>query len=250
MIEEEKYVNQLLEIIEKSKIPPKDKIQQKCGDFVVKPLTYKDTNIKGFMVLSKEPYNPQLKSLGETYQNKHRYYYYEKFDNDANKKEALFIMFNPSNANPEKDDQTIRNCRKLLKNKNQDTYKYKSMEIINLFSERNPKVNKIDFDGETNKLNSEFITTLLENKPKNNVDIILAWGYGKEKITKYQTQINTTKKQLQGNNNLKHLKHKKSKDENLICHPSNSFWNHVGGFQYAELAELEILKDNDEYIYQ
>jgi hypothetical protein len=207
------------------KILPKD--EEGMNEIV--PLKY----ALGFMVLSKELYDSNLNSLGETYQNKHRYYYYEEFNNTA-LKSALFIMFNPSKANPEKDDPTIQNCRKLVKDK------YKSMEIINLFSERNPKVNKIDFDGETNKLNSEFITTLLKNKQKNNVDIILAWGYGKEKIKKYQTQINTIKNKLQKNNNLKHLKHKKSKDENLICHPSNSFWNKVGGFKYAQLASYVL----------
>jgi hypothetical protein len=169
------------------KILPKDE----NGENEIVPLKY----ALGFMVLSDVLYKKDdiknIESLGN-YKNKHRYYYYEKFNDDTDKKDALFIMFNPSNANPEKDDPTIKNCRKLVQDE------YKSMEIINLFSERNPKVKEIDNDinGETNKLNSEFITTLLENKPKNNVDIILAWGYGKEKITKYQIQINTIKKTI------------------------------------------------------
>jgi hypothetical protein len=208
------------------KILPKDE----NGENEIVPLKY----ALGFMVLSKEPYNPQLKSLGETYQNKHRYYYYEKFNDDANKKEALFIMFNPSKANPKNDDQTIKNCRKLVQDE------YKSMEIINLFSERNPKVKEIDNDinGETNKLNNEFIKTLLKERQKANWHIILAWGAKKvlnedlfEILRKFEHKYKLgVKDKNQAKYNFR---------EDIFRHPDNRAWCKCGGIKNAELEQIK-----------
>jgi hypothetical protein len=207
------------------KILPKDE----NGKNKIVPLKY----ALGFMVLSKESYDPQLKSLGETYQNKHRYYYYEKL-NDKSTKSALFIMFNPSNANPEKDDPTIKNCRKLVQDE------YKSMEIINLFSERNPKVKEIDNDinGETNELNNEFIKTLLKERQNANGHIILAWGAKKvlnedlfEILRKFEHKYKL------GVKDKNQAKYNFRKD--IFRHPDNRAWCKCGGINNAELKQIK-----------
>lgn len=151
---------------------------------IFEPLKYKNNNY-GFMLVSEEKYETAVDELG-SYQQKHRFYYYEKFKDGGNN--VVIIMFNPSKANPFKDDPTIKNCRKIIEEK------YSSMEIINIFSERNPKVKEIDT--QNNSENMEFIEKFLNNREQ--VDVILAWGYGKEK--KYKKEIDEVVNLLNKNN--------------------------------------------------
>lgn len=168
-------------------------------------------NVTGFMALSKD--------------KKHRYYYYEDFENGISKN-VIFIMFNPSTVSVDKDDPTIRNCRIIA----QKTYG--SMEIINIFSERNPKVTTLN--SEDNKVNMNFITEFLNNRE--NVDVVIAWGYGKEE--KFGEIIAQVESLLQNNPKYKITVKKKvlsdiaTKDR----HPAPNAWSHLGGFKNS--AEL------------
>jgi hypothetical protein len=251
VIEDKKLL--LLNILRDSTKQLGDEIQQEYGDFVVEKLDYKNNdNVKvdGFMVLSSKKYAPNLERLGETYQNKHRYYYYEKL-NSKKSRSALFIMFNPSKANPKKDDQTIRNCRTLVKKQ------YKSMEIINLFSERNPVVNLVKFN-KNNSLNKIFIEKYLDNINDNineHVDIILAWGYGKEGKEECSEYIDYVKKktnELKTNKNdikVKYIQIDPVKANENIHHPASSAWSGMGDFeQIAVLSDYqakEYEKENE-----
>ena len=190
---------------------------------IFEPLKYKNNNY-GFMLVSEEKYETAVDELG-TYQQKHRYYYYEKF-NDGNNN-VVIIMFNPSKANPFKDDPTIKICRKIVEEK------YDSMEIINIFSERNPKVNKID--ARNNSENMGFIGKFLNNRET--VDVILAWGYGKEK--KYKKEIDEVVNLLNKNN-----KYIISLNENTInsiqargLHPYST--NYFEGYKAVKLSKLD-----------
>lgn len=204
----------------------------KKDKFIYAPLE-KFKGVKyGFTVFSEEEYEPRIESLNN-YQYKYRYYYYEKFDNEKfdNEKneEVIFVMFNPSSACPDKDDPTIKNCRELAKTK------YCCMEIINILSERNPKVKDIQNINDTTNYN--FIEELLDNRKY--VDVIIAWGYGKEK--KYKSQIEMIENLLSNNKKYKitvtydALK----KIKNYDRHPAPTAWSTFGGFntKTTELTE-------------
>lgn len=193
---------------------------------VYTPLKIKDISY-GFTIFSEEKYEPNLKSLNDC-QYKHRYYYYEQFNNN-NDKNILFIMFNPSSACPDIDDPTIKNCRKLVQDK------YKGMEIINIFSERNPNVKNINT--KSNTVNYDFIKELLATKQ--NIDIVIAWGYGKNQ--KYKTQIEEVKKLIANNPNKYKITIKNEillQLKNCDRHPSPTAWGVFGGFDNgAELTK-------------
>lgn len=187
----------------------------------------------GFAVFSEEEYEPHIESLNK-YQYKHRYYHYEQFEpgnNKANNDEVIFVMFNPSSACPDKDDPTIKNCRELAKTK------YCCMEIINIFSERIPNVKDIQTEDITTTKNYSFIKELL--KQRKSVDVIIAWGYGKEK--KYKSQIEMIENLLSNNKKYKitvtydALK----KIKNYDRHPAPTAWSTFGGFntKTTELTE-------------
>ena len=192
--------------------------------FAYAPLKkFKDVKY-GFAVFSEEEYEPHIESLNKC-QYKHRYYYYEQFENENNK-EVIFVMFNPSSACPDKDDPTIKNCRELAKKQ------YESMEIINVLSERNPKVK--DIQNIDNKTNYNFIKELLAQRQS--IDVIIAWGYGKEK--EYKSQIEMVEKLLSNNTKYKiTVKETALKEiKNYDRHPAPTAWSTFGGFKLA--AEL------------
>lgn len=199
--------------------------------FTYAPLT-KFKGVKyGFAVFSEEEYEPHIKSLNKC-QYKHRYYYYEQFD-EKNNKEVIFVMFNPSSACPDKDDPTIKNCRKLAKKQ------YGSMEIINILSERNPKVK--DIQNIDNTTNYNFIKELLAQRKS--VDVIIAWGYGKEK--EYKLQIEMVEKLLSNNKKYKITVKATAlkKIKNYDRHPAPTAWSIFGGFEIAaELTEYQHTK--------
>lgn len=208
-----------------------------CDKYIIKNLA----NNKGFMAFLNEEYDEEsdkevCKKLGQCVY-KERYYYFEELPNEEDKN-VIFFLFNPSKACPEKRDDTIENCYKLAK-KN----KYKSMEVINVYSTRNPVVNKTfltkKFDNEANK---NFIKSFLEARKYN--DIVIAWGYGKEKDYKNLLNEYTT---IIKDNGLKKfyikidLTEEKKVIENLKnkkMHPGNQTWSPFGGFEkVAILAE-------------
>ena len=175
----------------------------------------------GFAIFSVEKYNNPVKALNN-YQYKHRYYYYEFLGKGKN--DVLFIMFNPSSANIDKDDSTIKNCRKLA-----IKCKYQSMEIINIFSERNPNVNELS--NNENEYNEIFIKCLLAQRK--DIDIVVAWGFGKEE--EYSEKINNINELIKNNPkyiitlNAKAIKRLKTQNH----HPSPTAWGMFGGFDFA-----------------
>ena len=183
------------------------------------PLNYKEHNY-GFMIFSEEKYESKIEKLKDC-QYRNRYYYYEKFKNEG--KNIIFIMFNPSSACPNYDDPTIRNCRKLVEDK------YGSMEIINIFSQRNPNVKKIAKD--KNKENLEFIEEFLKNRK--GTEVVIAWGYGKEKD--YIEKVGEVKKLLNDFTKLKITIKKEALEEiqNYGRHPAPPAWSIFNGFENA-----------------
>ena len=146
-------------------------------------------------------------------------------------------MFNPSTACPHKDDQTIRNCRLLVKDK------YKSMEIINIFSERNSKVSKFtqkDFDS-----NLAFITELLSKIENPAVQkVVVAWGYAKDE--KYKEKIDKIKNLLKGFSKKKiTVQYDALKEaQNLARHPNQAFWK---GFNKKLSEDFNKIAEITEY---
>lgn len=155
------------------------------------------------------------------------YYYYEQLAKD-NAKNVIFVMFNPSSACHDCDDPTIRNCRTLVENT------YGSMEIINIYSQRNPNVKEIAKDDNEGNLN--FIKAFLGKRRGS--DIVVAWGYGKEK--EYKTQVEAVEKLLEDFNKYKIIvKEEVIKEiQNLDRHPAPTSWAVFNGFGHsAELAK-------------
>ena len=194
--------------------------------FVFKKLKF---NQKGFAIFSKETYEPNESKLKD-YQAKYRYYYYEKLNSSNGKNGSLvYLMFNPAAASPYKDDATIKNCKKLAENN-----EYGSIEIINLFAERNPVIKDLNLN-ESN-FNNEFIQEFI-NKRKD-INIVIACGktQGKKHSEKICNLIKScTNKyiiQINGKNELK--QDSSNKDLCLINrHPANQPWSKYGGFDKA-----------------
>lgn len=209
-----------------------------CGKYIIKNLA----NNKGFMAFLNEEYDEEsdkevCKKLGQCHY-KERYYYFEELSNNSGGN-VIFFLFNPSKTCPEKRDDTVNNCYKLA-----EKNKYKSMEVINVYSTRNPVVNKTFLTKEfNNEANKNFIKSFLEAR-KNN-DIVIAWGYGKEKdyknllneytniikengLKKYYISLNLI------DNVIQNLKNKK-------MHPGNQVWSPFGGFE-----KIAILKEEND----
>ena len=187
----------------------------------------KEKNNYGFMVFSEE--ETEIKS---DCKYKHRYYYYEEL-NKKNGKNIIFIMFNPSTASPDKDDQTIKNCRTLVENK------YKSMEIINLFSERSSKESKLADDDLKNN-NLDFIKEFLKiyKNNQNEQEVVIAWGYAKDKA--YPQKIKKINEQLKGFTKKKIILKDGALEEaqNLARHPNQPFWKGFGEKSFDKIAEI------------
>ncbi|TGB01489.1 DUF1643 domain-containing protein [Halobacillus salinus] len=87
---------------------------------------------------------------------------------DENLPRVLFVMLNPSTADGQEDDPTLRRCMNFA-----CKWGYGSLEVVNLFAYRtpNPKMLK----GITNPIgdkNDEYIKEALERSER----VILAWG--------------------------------------------------------------------------
>lgn len=146
-----------------------------------------ETNRKGFMIFAERVDNFEMDA---DYPYKRRYYYVEKLNDNKNNenKKIIFVLFNCSTSNPDKLDPTVKNCKWLAKEK----YKrqYSQIEVLNLFSIRESRVQDITTnDLRDDKFNLEFIIKLLDYRKDS--DIVLAWGYGKEK--KYTIKSRTDK---------------------------------------------------------
>jgi hypothetical protein len=105
----------------------------------------------------------------------HRYSLFRKWGNHG-KGTALFIMLNPSTADWEVDDPTIRRCIKFAQREN-----FHSLDVINLFSYRATKPNDLDYT----RLNDDTSLTITREKIRQTKifdKIICAWGASSSKF--------------------------------------------------------------------
>lgn len=185
----------------------------------------------GFMAFSDDKYYSETgKSFSniaqkhfKEYPQQHRFYIYKKLNNENNDN-VIFILFNPSYATPDVNDPTINNCIDLsLKEK-----RFSSLEVINLYSERNPNVKELEKTN--NSSNIKFVTKLL--KKRTDSVIVLAWG--KKKIPQEWQEIITT---LSLNEKIEIIT--KNGIQTQIRHPGNQGWCNLGGFKHAKLINIK-----------
>ncbi len=211
--------NPLCELIEKCKAT-EDYASTK--DFIVEPLL-KGKN--GFMVFSNDKYysdkTDKFSKIAQKHFKKfpqqHRFYIYNKLNNNE-KCNIVFILYNPSYATPEINDPTINNCIYLAEKDG----RFSSIEILNIYSERNPNINNLI--GTNNQKNINFISQLLE-KRKDSV-IVLAWG-NKSIPSEWIKVINS---QME-NKNIEIITSTKNGTKTQIRHPGNQGWSRLGGFK-------------------
>ena len=221
MMNVENVVNEIENIKSTNSLPEMQTDNE--NEVIYTPLNYKKCNF-GFMVFSKE--KTEIKS---DCKYKHRYYYYENFGNNKDKN-IIFIMFNPSTACPDKDDPTIRNCRSLVKDE------YKSMEIINIFSERSSEPSKIQDSDDVN--NSAFVKEFLSRfKNPKEQKVVIAWGYAKDK--NYKNKIDEINELL---NSFSKYKITVKEDalrnsQDLARHPNQALWK-VFNDEFVNIAEI------------
>ena len=227
----EKYRNETLEYNSKA-------IQD--GEFDVYPILKAKTEefeiVNGFMIfcnpemLLEEKNDKKLEKYRvgkDKIPYKHRYYACYNLNND--KQDSLvFIMFNPSTANPEKLDDTIKNCL-ILAGK-----KYKRVEILNLCSYRKSSATKECLEGkDTNK---KFIIDFI--KKNKEAHYVLAWGHGKEKkFKKLFKEVEEITKEIK---NVYVIGINAEEINNYIHHLDPRVWNGMGEFEkIAELVEYK-----------
>ncbi|MEA5583230.1 DUF1643 domain-containing protein [Nodularia harveyana UHCC-0300] len=87
---------------------------------------------------------------------------------DKNLQQVTFVMLNPSIADQEKDDPTLRKCINFAK-----SWGYGSLEVVNLFAyiATNPRELR-QVDEPVGKENNHYLELAINNTSK----IILAWG--------------------------------------------------------------------------
>ncbi len=206
-------------------------IKHESENFIVKELVLNN----GFMVFSKnEQYTSKeisefnLRYLFDKYPYKHRYF--ARYNLSSKDKSIVFILYNPSYANPDENDDTIQNCIKLAEDSN-----YGIVEIINLFSLRSPNHSKSSLKN-TNSVNKEFIISYLRQISNDeNKDVVLAWGLGKEKDSYCKNLIEEIETVLKNKQTFIIGVNQEVANE-FNHHPSSQVWNGLGGF--ANLATL------------
>lgn len=202
----------------------------------------KDFAIKGdensWMIFSgtNEQYTKKECSEFKKYENKfvetpfkHRYYsYYKNKNKKLTHKGIVYIIFNPSHAIPEDVDDSINNCINLAKD-------YDYIEILNLFSLRKPSGYKKTELYDSNNVNKKFILDYLENIVNNkDIDVVLAWGHGKEKD--YKEIIDEINNILKNKNNVFIIGVDAQKANTYIHHANSQIWNGIGKIE--EVAKL------------
>lgn len=188
---------------------------------------------RGFEIFSQEKVCDEKEARYKNIKNfsaKHRYCHYEKFETVA-KKIAVYILFNPSNATPEKDDPTVKFCREIAQNEG-----FGEMIIVNLFSERSTKSNLFNKayikDSEKNKTNLKFIKYLFQNIDLKSSVFIKAWGFAKNDDYK---EIISQVEDLIAKDATKKIIGIKEIAINMNHHPGCIKW--IGGTKFAELKD-------------
>jgi hypothetical protein len=102
--------------------------------------------------------------------NNYRYLLWRKWDNDLT--QVVFIMLNPSTADGNKNDPTVKKCMKYAKD-----WGYGGIVIINLFAYRatNPKELELVKDP-IGPLNDEYIKYIIKHYFYDKPLVVASWG--------------------------------------------------------------------------
>lgn len=143
-------------------------------------ISYKDANLDFLSSLSMN--TGRKKDAMLSYDKKHRYHLFRFWD--LTKPSIVFIMLNPSTADEEKDDPTIRKCVQYAKN-----WGYGLLFVVNLFSYRttDPSVLK-KADKTKNEYTDMYISQIANNAKK----VICAWGSSlkvEDRVAEVKNQI-------------------------------------------------------------
>ncbi|MEI7474162.1 MAG: DUF1643 domain-containing protein [bacterium] len=128
----------------------------------------------------------------------HRYYLYIDLKNDNTKNILTAIMLNPSEkAFDGAFDATVTAVIEIARKShiNKELAKFSAVEIINLFSYKEPNAKKAEEYWQNNKINVNFIKKFLSEENRFNNPILIAWGnkgckVGKENFIDIITAIN------------------------------------------------------------
>lgn len=210
----------------------KDGINPISNEFEVIPLSSEKINYEGSMIFSKEAYTEDERNKFKNgdkfkeYPYKHRYYALYKKP-EGNNSTLTFILYNPSYANPEEIDDTIKNCITLAQG-------YGNIEILNLFSLRQTESSQKDLK-KYNSINSQFLDDYLNSI---NNDIVAAWGCGKD--NKHKKYCNKIYDYLKNKNAFFIGIDTEQLDQQINRHPDKRVWNGLGDFKnIAKLVPID-----------
>lgn len=177
----------------------------------------------------------------------HRYFYRKVFNTNLKDKMLTFIMLNPSNADQNKPDQTIKNIEEITRNNS-----YNGFQIVNLFSYRTPsqkclidKIEKIknSSDNSFNGENFEYLENIKD-------DVVLAWGSKAKSIcNKYEKRYYNVVLSLLNDkcnkNNINIYTYASSLNKDgSPKHPGAMSYNKLDFIYKSKLVELKIVKNS------
>lgn len=176
---------------------------------------------------------------------------------DETKNILTFVLFNPSYANQYMLDETIKNCAHLsFDNKN-----YNGFEVLNLFCNRDSKVNLLP--GEYKKIGKEkvFICDKKASAKENSYytyekavfkDVVLACGYSKFKTKMANCRWQTINEMYKTQTTRYFELHRTDTNETKPFHFGNAYWSSqklpfkksvdTGKITLKQITESEILK--------
>lgn len=132
---------------------------------------------------------------------KYRYYYSKTWGDKTNI--LTFIMFNPSTADIDNDDATIKNCIKVAY-----VSGFEGIEVINLFSLRSPNVSYLNKIASISDIQDDNNEAYLTNVLANSKNIVLAWG---------SHTLTCEKKSIMDNRKEKAIKLSINQNKNIYC---------------------------------
>jgi len=118
---------------------------------------------------------------------KHRYYLFRRFDDGPI---LAWVMLNPSSADAENDDPTIRRCISFAKREG-----YGAIEVYNLFTQRTSDPSEVDYENINEEDQRNQFNEMMFTQAKS---IVVAWG----NVAKKNMQKSEMARALSGNTNL------------------------------------------------
>ena len=173
----------------------------------------------------------------------HRYFYRKVFNTNLKDKMLTFIMLNPSNADQNKPDQTIKNIEEITRNNS-----YNGFQIVNLFSYRTPsqkclidKIEKLKIspDDSFNEKNLKYLKYIKG-------DVVLAWGSNAKSIcNKYEKgYYNKVLDILKKNECHLYTYASSLNKDGSPKHPGSMSYNKLDFIYKSKLVELKIVKNS------